>query len=281
MSDNTPHRIPSEGHNIGGRQPHATLSATYLAQTERIVHELTGLLDGSLRCLELARKALSGSDLWTADPQAEEVNLHLHRAAESLERISDLVHISMQGPAVPMGSASRTDAAGATAVSIADAVAHAVAVAQPHADEAGIRISTHLQPNAAALPVGPLYPVILNGLRNAVEAVARCGPGAVDIHAALSPPLGRNRERALCVRIEDDGYGPHEAGNNPAAFEPGYTTKERGSGLGLALCRSVVENAGGLITLARRTDRTDRSRPGAILLIIIPLDQDETGADAA
>ena len=66
------------------------------------------------------------------------------------------------------------------------------------------------------------------------------------------------------VEIEDDGPGV-PAAIRDRLFEPFATTKEvgKGTGLGLAVCRGLVEGAGGTITLAR-------AEPGARFLIELP-----------
>jgi len=53
------------------------------------------------------------------------------------------------------------------------------------------------------------------------------------------------------VRVRDDGPGiPIEEGNR--IFEALFTTKAKGSGLGLALCRRIMEAHGGTIELEAR-----------------------------
>jgi signal transduction histidine kinase len=80
-------------------------------------------------------------------------------------------------------------------------------------------------------------------IKNAVDALAGVG-GTVTVHAES---LAGNRVR---IRVEDDGPGIPRALRN-RIFDAGFSTKERGWGIGLALTRRIVEeNHGGRLTLA-------------------------------
>lgn len=79
--------------------------------------------------------------------------------------------------------------------------------------------------------------VFLNLLKNAVET----GATLIDVTGALS-----DDERWLIVSVTDNGGGfPHEAAEN--MFTPFFTTKSGGQGIGLAVCRQIVSNHGGVV----------------------------------
>jgi two-component system NtrC family sensor kinase len=95
-----------------------------------------------------------------------------------------------------------------------------------------------------ALPAPRLTQVLLNVLLNAGAAVAaHRGRGRVVIRARSSGDPARVR-----IEIEDDGPGV-DATIRDRLFEPFVTTKDvgEGTGLGLAVCRGLVESAGGEI----------------------------------
>jgi signal transduction histidine kinase len=53
------------------------------------------------------------------------------------------------------------------------------------------------------------------------------------------------------VRVTDEGTGISDSAN---LFVPFFTTKPRGSGIGLVLSRQIAEAHGGTLTLRNRTD---------------------------
>lgn len=94
----------------------------------------------------------------------------------------------------------------------------------------------------AAVDAEQLWQCLLNLLRNAAEAVAQKGGG----HVALR--LRRAEERVV-IDVIDDGPGI-EAEVLPRLFDPFFSTKKHGSGLGLALTQEIVRDHGGEITVA-------------------------------
>lgn len=101
-----------------------------------------------------------------------------------------------------------------------------------------------------------LRQVLLNVLLNAVQATP--GGGAVRIAARAI-----DGARAIELVVDDDGPGLR--GRDPEdLFSPFATTKTRGSGLGLAVSRQIVEQLGGSIRIA------DRPQGGARCTITLP-----------
>ena len=94
-----------------------------------------------------------------------------------------------------------------------------------------------------------LKAALLNLVRNAVEAVGEGG----EVRLAISPSRS-----GLTLTIEDDGPGLSEEARR-RLFEPFYTTKAFGSGLGLATSRKLVETLGGQLRLLPRQPRGTRA----------------------
>lgn len=128
--------------------------------------------------------------------------------------------------------------------SAADAVADAVALVRPQRDWKSIALETDVAPDLPPVTLGHgrLVQVLLNLLLNAGDAVSPAG-GRVVVRAARA---GEGRVR---VEVEDDGPGVAKEMEH-RLFEPFATTKDvgKGTGLGLAVCRGLVEAAGGSIT---------------------------------
>lgn len=247
----------SEGARPAARplRPSGAHAVPYAELMTTVAHELRSLVDGSRRRLGLAAQALRADEPATI-PDAQR---QLADVLAALERMSGLLRDAMSATPGVIGSPSLGCY---EAVSLGDAARHAVAVVEPVASLDGVSIGLDVDHRAAVTPVGPLYPAMLNGLRNAIEAIAQ-----LRAHPADPAPGGRVRLAArllddgtLSIRIEDDGPGPPEAD----CFAHGFTTKAQGTGLGLAIVRSIVERlAGG--SCALRRGEGSLMRPGAVL----------------
>jgi signal transduction histidine kinase len=88
-----------------------------------------------------------------------------------------------------------------------------------------------------------LQQVILNLLMNAVEAMHFARPRVLRIQSNLS------KSGAVHVSIEDNGSGI-DASEVDRIFKPLFTTKGSGMGMGLSICRSIIESHGGRIWAA-------------------------------
>jgi two-component system, NtrC family, nitrogen regulation sensor histidine kinase NtrY len=97
--------------------------------------------------------------------------------------------------------------------------------------------------------------LLINLVRNAVEA-------AVETEGGVRVGWTKNNLN-LEVRVEDDGPGISNPGN---LFVPFFTTKPRGAGIGLVLCRQIAEAHGGSLTLENRS-----SHHGAEARLTLPL----------
>ena len=91
-----------------------------------------------------------------------------------------------------------------------------------------------------------LQQVFLNVIRNAIEAMRFVSPSKRRIYIVTD----MNKKASVSAYIQDTGPGiaPEDRGK---IFHPFYTTKSSGMGLGLAICRTIVEGHGGLLQLVR------------------------------
>ena len=88
-----------------------------------------------------------------------------------------------------------------------------------------------------------LEPVLINLLRNAWQATASVDAAEIAINGRL------NRRHNIVVEVADNGDGvPTDVANK--IFVPFYTTKDSGSGVGLALARQVMIAHGGFIRVS-------------------------------
>jgi len=93
----------------------------------------------------------------------------------------------------------------------------------------------------ALIDAAQLRQCLINLVRNATEAVVAKGKGTVTLRTR------RGGTRVL-IEVEDDGIGI-PADVLPRLFDPFFSTKEGGSGLGLALTQQIVKDHGGDLTV--------------------------------
>jgi signal transduction histidine kinase len=118
---------------------------------------------------------------------------------------------------------------------------------------------------------GQLRQVVLNLLLNALDALGEGGTVRLRLEAPASDGAGPESlpGRAgpapfLAIRVADTGPGLPEGLADEAIFEPFVSTKLTGVGLGLSVCRRIVEAHGGEITA------TDRPGGGAEFSVRLP-----------
>lgn len=95
-----------------------------------------------------------------------------------------------------------------------------------------------------------LQQVLMNLILNAVEAMALLDCPVREVEVSTSSDAGGG----VLVAVRDSGPGI-EAANTDRVFEPFYTTKPEGMGMGLAICRSIIEAHGGKLRIAANKPR--------------------------
>ena len=109
-----------------------------------------------------------------------------------------------------------------------------------------------------------LEQLLINLVHNAVDATQETG-GTVEVGWT-------NAGSQVEIYVEDEGKGLADTAN---LFVPFFTTKARGTGIGLVLCRQIAEAHGGSLSLANREDRT-----GCRAILALPLGEDKTAPKA-
>ncbi len=138
-----------------------------------------------------------------------------------------------------------------------------------------VRLRTVFDPSLPAVlgDRAQLTQVFLNLVKNALEALAGTGELALSTSIEIRYRVRRGgaRGRFLSVLIEDDGPGVAEA-DQSQLFSPFFSTKPRGTGLGLAVCHRIVSEHGGTITHEGRAPR------GAAFRVTLPATEDDGAA---
>jgi signal transduction histidine kinase len=107
-----------------------------------------------------------------------------------------------------------------------------------------------------------LQQVLMNLMLNAIEAMKEAG-GSLSVKSQV-------REGRLQISVSDSGPGLPPT-KEKQIFDPFFTTKPQGSGMGLAICRSIVESHGGRLWADPNGDR------GACLSFTLPVENQRGG----
>lgn len=131
--------------------------------------------------------------------------------------------------------------------SLNEVVQKTLQLLQVEMDNRGLQLRTRLAPQ---LPLAPLdatqiQQLLVNLIKNAIQAMTRGG--------TLTVQTGEGAD-GVWVSVADTGSGIQQEQVN-RIFEPFYTTKEKGTGLGLMIVQRIVRAHGGHLELESREDR--------------------------
>jgi two-component system, sporulation sensor kinase E len=132
-------------------------------------------------------------------------------------------------------------------VALNEVVERTLELLRPELDNRGITIKTKLTRQLPATPIDPtqVQQALVNLVKNAMQAMTRGG--------TLTLQTGESPE-AVWVSVADTGGGiPQEQINR--IFEPFYTTKKKGTGLGLMIVQRIVRAHAGRIELDSHVGR--------------------------
>jgi PAS domain S-box-containing protein len=142
---------------------------------------------------------------------------------------------------------------------IARIVEDAIGFADIEASKRGITISTDVEPGLGPVDVDPILveQLLLNLLKNAVEAMDSATVRRIDL-------VVRRAEGMAEFAVIDRGSGIPEA-YRESLFQPFFSTKSEGMGMGLNICRSIVEFHQGRLAME------DNPAGGSIFRFTLPL----------
>jgi PAS domain S-box-containing protein len=106
-------------------------------------------------------------------------------------------------------------------------------------------------PGLTEVPVDrhQLQQVLTNLIQNGIDAMPSGGSLAV-----RTTRSGEGGDSCACVSVSDTGTGVPES-EREKIFQPFYSTKEKGTGMGLAICRRIIQEHDGEIILRSEVDR--------------------------
>jgi PAS domain S-box-containing protein len=226
---------------------HANRVATMGQLTSSIAHEVNQPITAAVTYASAARRMLSAKS-----PNFREVDDVLslivregNRAGEVIGRIRALIK------KVP----PRKDA-----VEINDAILEVIALTRTEAANNGVSVRTQLAEDLPRVQGDrvQLQQVLLNLIVNAIEAMRDVGEKEREL---LISTRGELDDVSVEVRDSGPGFAPATLDR---IFEAFYTTKSSGLGLGLSICRSIIEAHNGKLWASSNVPR------GAIFRFIAP-----------
>jgi signal transduction histidine kinase len=230
---------------------HANRVATMGELTASITHEVNQPITAAITYALAARRFLKAEppNFHEVDDALSLIIKEGSRASEVVERVRALVK------KMP----TRKDA-----VAIDDAILEVIALTRAEAANNSVSVRTQF---AEGLPRVQgdrvqLQQVMLNLTVNAIQAMRGVGEGARELQISIEAVPS---EGAVRVGVRDTGPGLSPE-SLPRLFEPFYTTKPEGMGMGLSICRSIIEAHGG------RLWATGCEPRGALFQFTIPAD---------
>jgi two-component system sensor kinase FixL len=215
-----------------------------------LAHELNQPLSAIANYLNGARKLIGRG------PESEaKVSEAVEKAADQALRAGDIIRRLRDFLARGEGERS--------VESLAKLVHEACGLALVGAKESGIQVNYQIDPHLDRVIVDrvQIQQVIVNLVRNAMDAMQEQASGRLDVITSVESDMAM-------VSVADTGPGvdPQAAAR---LFQPFVTTKTNGMGVGLSICRTIIEAHGGRIWTEPNPGG------GAIFRFTAPLARDE------
>lgn len=225
-----------------------------------IAHELNQPLTAILNYVQAARRILQSKGLEIPPKAADAMDKAVNQAARASSIVQNLRSFIQKGE-----TERRLE-------DLNKVVSEATALGLVGAKETGISVRVDLSavPLSVFIDKVQIQQVVFNLVRNSIEAMGESAPPR-QLLVATSP--GDSAIDGAMAEVSVSDTGPGLAPQIQAQlFQPFQTTKEKGMGLGLSICRSIVDSHGGRLLASPNAER------GVTFRFTLPL-ADQDGAD--
>ncbi|MGV3493163.1 MAG: sensor histidine kinase [Ramlibacter sp.] len=215
-----------------------------------LAHELNQPLAAVLASAQAARRLLDDEP-----PDTTTARDALRQAADQARRAADVLARLRRGLERPSATSTLQP------VLLSEAARNALYLLEPEFARRQVAPRLEAAPGELAVQAEPvaLEQIIHNLLTNALQALEQVPPG----ERSLALQVRQEGSRGT-LAVEDSGPGiPPEV--LPRVFEPFFTTREHGLGLGLSLCESLAAGMGGDLSVLPRAPR------GAAFTLRLPI----------
>ncbi len=194
-------------------------------------------------------------------PAIEKATTQAHRAGTIIQRIRGFVKRSQPQSKV-------TD--------IHSIIEDSVGLAEIEAQRYGVQLSVTYNDTIPTLFLDPILiqQVLVNLLKNAIDAIkGNNNKNAYSRVVQVKTDIDHSHEPAMVrIRVIDQGPGiPEDALER--LYEPFFSTKQDGMGMGLNICRSIIESHHGRLWAQNNLNEKDEPIPGCTFTILLPLDK--------
>jgi PAS domain S-box-containing protein len=237
--------------NMQTELAHANRLATLGQLTASITHEVKQPITAVLLNTQTAQRFLTRQQ-----PDIEKAKKAIDRAVLNGMRITEVVD---RTHALVRKESTRKDS-----LEINEAISEVIGLTRGEVAKNGVQVRTQL---AEGLPViqgsrVQIQQVVLNLIINAVEAMGQMSNDRRELQISTEAEADR-----VIVAVRDTGPGLAEDAIE-RAFEAFYTTKSTGLGMGLSICRSIVEDHGGRLWATANVPK------GAAFQFTVPINSD-------
>jgi PAS domain S-box-containing protein len=237
--------------NMQTELAHANRLATLGQLTASITHEVKQPITAVLLNTQTAQRFLTRQQ-----PDIEKAKKAIDRAVLNGMRITEVVD---RTHALVRKEPTRKDS-----LEINEAISEVIGLTRGEVAKNGVQVRTQL---AEGLPViqgsrVQIQQVVLNLIINAVEAMGQMSNDRRELQISTEAEADR-----VIVAVRDTGPGLAEDAIE-RAFEAFYTTKSTGLGMGLSICRSIVEDHGGRLWATANVPK------GAAFQFTVPINSD-------
>ncbi|WP_414718643.1 trifunctional serine/threonine-protein kinase/ATP-binding protein/sensor histidine kinase [Trinickia sp.] len=238
---------------------HANRAATMGQLTASIAHEVKQPIGAAAANAAAALRWLGAKppNVDEATDALERIVADAMRAGDIIGRIRDLIK-----KAPP-----RQDS-----VDINEAVCEVIELTRGEAAKYGISVQTTLGEHLPLVPGDrvQLQQVMLNLIVNAIEAMSATSEGPRTLRIGTAADSGNS----VSIAVADSGPGLAADGIDHV-FDPFYTTKASGLGMGLSICRSIIDTYGGRLSAQPNVPR------GAVFQFTLPVCAEVAAPDGA
>ncbi|MGC8121050.1 PAS domain-containing sensor histidine kinase [Marinobacter sp. VGCF2001] len=232
-------RVESEEQNrlLADELAHTARLATLGELASSIAHEMNQPLASIVNFASASQRFLKGAAdhperLLKVDDGLQKIVHHANRASEVIKRLRAFLRKGQKQMAP---------------VSLNAVISDVVKLCHWEAEKNGVRLQDHLAADSPVITADPvlLEQVLINLIRNGIEAnveakVESSRPSRVVVTTCI------NEQHETLIQVTDEGTGLSEAGIRQM-FQPFFTSKPKGLGLGLSMSRSIIEGFGGFL----------------------------------